>query len=248
MSEEAPAGAPLFREIRSLPREKTYGYRSLGPFTYTAVALVGLNGLAVAGQVVSLAMRWQLLSKIAHQGFASQESLAQAAAFSDGLVGVTALAMVVTVVLAYIAGGFWIYNAACNVRALGARGLQTSPGWAVGWFAVPVMSLLRPFQAMEEIYQASMSPSAWRAQPTSWLLRGWWAAWLVAGFGGYLIFLFSSNLAASIPGLSVLTDLGIADAALDLVCVILFLMIVQRIGAAQTRSRAQLNDVAHVFA
>jgi hypothetical protein len=84
--------------------------------------------------------------------------------------------------VAYIVTGIvflvWIYRANRNARALGAQGMQFTPGWSVGWYFVPIMSLWKPFQAMREIWQASAEPGNWRAVQTPPLLGWWWALYL----------------------------------------------------------------------
>lgn len=52
----------------------------------------------------------------------------------------------------------WIYGANRTCRELGAS-LQFSPGWCVGCFFVPMIQLIRPWQAMREIWQASHDPT-----------------------------------------------------------------------------------------
>ncbi|HMA36213.1 MAG TPA: DUF4328 domain-containing protein [Chloroflexia bacterium] len=49
----------------------------------------------------------------------------------------------------------WIYRAHRNLPALGAACLKYSPGWAVGGFFVPFVSLVLPFRVMAEIWKAS---------------------------------------------------------------------------------------------
>ena len=62
---------------------------------------------------------------------------------------------------------------------LGASDMRFTPGWAIGWYCVPVACFWRPYQAMTEIWRASRNPSDWRGEPVSPLLRWWWILWLV---------------------------------------------------------------------
>lgn len=72
----------------------------------------------------------------------------------------------------------WIHRANHNARALGATGLEMTPGWAVGWYFVPIAWFWKPYQAMKEIWQASASPKHWSRQGVSPLLGWWWGLWL----------------------------------------------------------------------
>src|SRR5579863_1150161 len=75
---------------------------------------------------------------------------------------------------------FWIYRAAVNARRLGAANLRHSPGWAVGWFFVPIANLGMPYRAMGEIWRASADPARWQEQRVPSLLRWWWFLGLFA--------------------------------------------------------------------
>ena len=71
----------------------------------------------------------------------------------------------------------WFHRVAANLPALGIRDARWSPGWAVAWWFVPVMSFFRPYQVATEIWQAS-DPAAtaayWRTRPVKPLLNRWW--------------------------------------------------------------------------
>lgn len=80
----------------------------------------------------------------------------------------------------------WFCRAYRNLPALGARDLMATPGWAVGWFFVPIACLFRPFQVATEIWKASdpavpgTDKSSRDAMPTWSILGLWWFAWLIS--------------------------------------------------------------------
>ena len=73
----------------------------------------------------------------------------------------------------------WIHRANHNARQLGAADMQFTPGWAIGWYFVPIAWFWKPYQAMREIWRASRNPADWRGAPVSPLLRWWWVLWIV---------------------------------------------------------------------
>jgi hypothetical protein len=73
----------------------------------------------------------------------------------------------------------WIYRAYKNIKGFGAEGLRFSPGWAVGYYFIPILSLIRPVQVMSEIWRASDDPGNWRQRPGSWLIASWWTLFLL---------------------------------------------------------------------
>jgi hypothetical protein len=74
--------------------------------------------------------------------------------------------------------GRWIYLANQNVCALGAKNLTVTPGWAVGYFFIPIVCLWKPYQAMKELWRASQNPAAWQSITASQILPGWWTLWI----------------------------------------------------------------------
>ena len=75
----------------------------------------------------------------------------------------------------------WIYRANEKARSQGAKGMTFTPGWSVGYYFIPILNLWKPYQAMQEIWQASKNPILWASQKPSTLLPVWWGAWLASG-------------------------------------------------------------------
>lgn len=72
----------------------------------------------------------------------------------------------------------WQHQATANLWASGRTRLRVTPGWAVGWWFVPVANLWMPLIAMREVDRRSSADDAPRkASP---LLAAWWAAWLAS--------------------------------------------------------------------
>jgi hypothetical protein len=71
----------------------------------------------------------------------------------------------------------WIYRAAANTRTLYSRRMRFTPGWAVGWFFIPIAHLWKPYQAMRDLWVTSASNDDWPA-PSPWLLPAWWCTWI----------------------------------------------------------------------
>ncbi|MBV9996984.1 MAG: DUF4328 domain-containing protein [Caulobacteraceae bacterium] len=250
MSDGATTGeaGPIFREISTAAPERRYRYSSLKRLTYAAVGLLGVKLLAAALQLPALGQRWSLIAQAASLSRAERSSMLGALRQSDAIVGVLASLFMVGVVASYVISAFWIYRAACNVRALGARGLQSSPGWAVGWYFVPVMCLFKPFTAMEEIWQASMAPAKWRLQRPPNLLRWWWASWLIVGFVGYIVLIIARSATNDIPGLIMSTQAQMIDYAIDCAATAIFLVVLLKIYRAQARTHASESQISEIFA
>jgi hypothetical protein len=159
-----------------------YAWRNLQPLT------LWLRRLLYLGVVIDL---FALASDI-YQGGVFRQSIAQGIAAAEAgktadLAGAWASAFVsyplaclglVTTILAAV----WIYRAATNLRVLGAQAMAIEPGWAVGWYFIPIANCWKPYQAMKEIWQASARPQQWQGLAAPPLLRMWWGLWLLNFF------------------------------------------------------------------
>lgn len=84
----------------------------------------------------------------------------------------------------------WLHRVVRNVPALGnpKSGVEYSPGWAVGSFFVPLVSLVVPYKAVREVWEKSdpavrSGDDFMLAKPSSApLVLGWWLVWIAWNF------------------------------------------------------------------
>ncbi len=243
---EVTAGQPVFQEIAAAQRERTYAFSSLRGVVVVLTALLAARVLLNVGSAIGLVLRLRFLHDVQSGLFKAGPTLEAAARFSDSLVQVCALLGVVALFSAYVVGGVWIYRAGCNVRALGARGFETSPGWAVGWYVVPIAAWFKPFMAMSEIWRASHDPRRWKSASSPPLLAFWWASWVLTNLGGGVVGAMSRG-AKEIEGLAAMSRVGLVEAAIDSAAVGLFLAVVWSITRAQSATRHVEQQVAETF-
>jgi uncharacterized protein DUF4328 len=88
-------------------------------------------------------------------------------------------------VCAVVAFAMWLRRAVANLPALGARELRFTPGWAVGWWFVPLANLVVPLLIMVELWRASdprvaATDGATRSRlSVGFAIPICWASWLV---------------------------------------------------------------------
>lgn len=107
--------------------------------------------------------------------------------------GCTALIQLLVFVATVVAWCFWIHRAYANLEALGYRHQRFTPGWAAGWYFMPLLNLIRPYQVMREIWNASrpgvehddsLPALDMRMNAAPAPVVAWWAAWLIENFVG----------------------------------------------------------------
>lgn len=85
--------------------------------------------------------------------------------------------------LLYPLAGFaflrWTWLASWNASALSDSPLRYSPGWAVGWYFIPILCFWKPFQAVTEIFKASQPDSPQEPEVPA-VVQVWWMIWILS--------------------------------------------------------------------
>lgn len=96
----------------------------------------------------------------------------------------SALAVGAAFLFAVITFLMWLHRSSRCVEESGVGPMRFSPGWAVGWWFVPIMSLFRPYQVVAELWRATGDQIAyrdWTRDGVSALLGWWWGLYIVMG-------------------------------------------------------------------
>jgi hypothetical protein len=105
-------------------------------------------------------------------------------AWVDAIRGL-AYSQTVTFIVSAIIISFWIYRAHKNLFDAGYDYLEFTPGWSIGWFAVPFASLYMPYRAMRELWHVSLGEGRDLSGPAPSELIIWWACFLLGNFAAY---------------------------------------------------------------
>lgn len=221
----SPYSAPEASSLQAPPRNG-HGYRYTKPpgsLTKVVVILLGLSLLMELASSASSLGQFMLLGR----DYTEAEANA-----NDAREQIVGLFYVIIFIITAIAFLMWVHRASVNVHGFGAANLRFTPGWAVGWYFVPIMWLFRPFQAMKEIWQASRNPSAWHLEPGSALLRLWWTLWLCSNITGYISFGLSLQ-ADTIDELRAGTLFDMVSCLIGVPLAVLAILVVKNIAASQ---------------
>lgn len=85
------------------------------------------------------------------------------------IIGVSSIITSLALAIAFF---IWIYRINKFIGDSGG-GLKYSPGWAAGWFFIPVANLWKPYHVVKELYIKSGKADAL-------IIAVWWAVWLIS--------------------------------------------------------------------
>jgi hypothetical protein len=111
----------------------------------------------------------------------------------DGVLALLAGVSILCVWLPIMIGlatlfSIFFYRANSTLRACGVRGLEYTPGWAAGWFYVPLANLVLPHAVASELWRASEPLAAddrieargWTKAPVPRFVHIWWILFVAA--------------------------------------------------------------------
>ncbi len=140
------------------PPTQVYVYRSLFGFTRLLTVLLALGAVAAILSAGSSFLQLDLLTRM-RDGLPFTMEEAHQNDNREGLIAIGALLLYLVTAVVF---GVWIVRAHKNLRALGIPNLTYTPGWAFGWFFIPILNFFRPYQAMKELWQASFGGIMWQ--------------------------------------------------------------------------------------
>ncbi|HXL07384.1 MAG TPA: DUF4328 domain-containing protein [Gemmatimonadales bacterium] len=129
----------------------------------------------------------------------------------------------------------WLYRAYTNLVFVGSKRVRFSPTWAVGYWFIPFVNVVRAYQVMKDLWLRSDSRNdrdGYDDLPAPVLLRGWWGmsvAWAVLE----PVFTRLARDARTVEQLSDATHVGIAVGAVGIVATVLAIRVVREIDRRQ---------------
>lgn len=106
----------------------------------------------------------------------------------EALAGLVALIVTALSLAAPILWLLWQRHAQSNLVALGMRDLRFTPGWALGWWLIPLANLVMPYRTVKELLTRSAGASE---------IPPWFAAWWGCFVGSTLLITYGTTLASA---------------------------------------------------
>ncbi len=116
--------------------------------------------------------------------------------------------------------------------------MEFTPGWSIGYYFIPILTLWKPYQAMKEIWKASKKPSDWASQNTSGILPIWWTLWLISNFLGQAIL----RLSMRAEELNELINLNIITQISDILDIPLALVLLAIVNSIHNMQKGHLES------
>ncbi|HEY7686380.1 MAG TPA: DUF4328 domain-containing protein [Gemmatimonadales bacterium] len=186
--------------------------------------------LDVLGMGSGLAQRALLLRVIAGEALSTEDASANDTRHTA--IGQLQFLGFVVTALAWL---FWLYRSYANLRLVGTRESRFTPGWAIGYWFIPLVNLVRPYQIVADLWWRSdglnrEGTTARRNTPA--IISLWWGSYLLSGMVGRVAMTMARN-AESLDQLRNLTDVGIAVDALSAIAAWCAIKVVRGIDKRQ---------------
>jgi len=206
-----------------------------------AMVLLGLNLFADLGAVAVNAVQMQAAPAAKQKAAPGKEAADLAEAFANPFDCVQPLIVLPTAIVFLM----WVYRVYSNLYLFRVSGLTYSPGWAVGYFFIPIISLFRPYQALQEVWRAS-DPDVpaddrrgWRDTDSSPVILLWWLLWIAGGILAQVYLRMAlSGRAEDAPSKQV----DIISDALSVGAAIFAIMMIYQLRNRQTLKYQQVQD------
>ncbi|MGI8669037.1 MAG: DUF4328 domain-containing protein [Aridibacter sp.] len=213
---------------------KTYSYLAIG---FLAAILLVLVFYVIGSLVLIISPNAQI---DLGNGSALQIGL--------GIIGILSLIEIPLRIVTVVFFLMWLHRAYKNLLALKAQHLEFSPGWAVGWWFIPLANLVKPFQVVRELWNES-DPEfdeefGFLASDlgTPAIIGFWWATFLISG----IIFRVSGSLIDNNGNMSPEFPIVLlVGAIINAVAAFLAIIIVKKITEKQEQRFQRIGNLEH---
>lgn len=222
----APPPLPSPETTAVFTSTQTTGYRYTKDPQKLTSFLILMQRILLAAEVIVL---FSDLAELSLLNRAYTEEEGEANDTRQGLIGIAYLVITIIAGITFLK---WVYRANLNSRGFGAQSMRFTPGWCIGYYFIPFLNLVRPYQSMKEIWQVSQNPARWQTQESSSLLSIWWGLSIVTGILGQIVFRTSMS-ANDIPSLKNSTTISCFSSVVEIILLIVTLKVIASIAQNQ---------------
>lgn len=214
-----------------------------------AVVLFLLYAALCLFAILSNLLQYNLLSGAA----AGVRVTAAEARFNDLRQAAVAVFSIVVYLPALVVFLMWVHRAYRNLRALGnpERFIDSTPGWAVGGFFIPLANLYMPYKSLREVWNLSdpgvrtRDDLMFAAPGGAPLILAWWVVWVTSNVLNLVISQMASG-AKTLDALLWVTKGLIITRAVSLLNALLTALLVWRADRRQSERARNVRYVPSV--
>lgn len=186
--------------------------------------------------------QYQLLAEMAQADVLTPTlaSRAEANDIRQALVGLVQMIAYFATIIPFL---MWWHRAYKSLSVISETPTKYTPGWAVGYWFIPIWNLVRPYQIGKELWERSTPArdASHDYSPSAGIVGLWWLLWIATNVVGNILLRASfaaetSEELTQQTAMQLVLDAG--SIALDL-CAIL---VVRGIDSRQEFKRAMLTD------
>ena len=130
----------------------------------------------------------------------------------------------------FVLVGRWIYLTNANAHVLSSD-MTMRPGWAVGWFFVPLANLFMPYQGVKETWRESHEAAGRYEDMDSSLLPLWWGLWIATNIIANLTFMLDGGTTGD--GLEGARYADLLSSALNMPLCLVLIRLMERLARVQ---------------
>ena len=182
------------------------------------IAWIAVSAIAI----VSGIGQYNLLDRAASGARITQAEVAA----NDARQGMITLLQVLVFWTTAICWLVWLHRAYSNLGLMGTRKSDYTPGWAIGWWYIPIMNLFRPYQVTKELWLRSAKRNVLdsiKEFAAPGVVMWWWAVYIISAFLALALRRQPGQSIDELQGVALMTlfldGLGIVSALLALTVV-----------------------------
>lgn len=159
----------------------------------TYICLYGLMGISIL-EILSYLMQIRFFNDYFVRNLYSEEEFNIRADRNDVRVSLVTIIFIGFLVSAWVIIGRWLFISAKINHLSGIKGLRFKPGWAVGWYFIPIANLLMPYRSLQETFKASFKLEEGQSKKIPIDFPIWWISFWLGYILGNISFSMSQSL------------------------------------------------------
>lgn len=202
--------------------ERNYTFEDPQKRSNRLTLFLKLNLIFMILLAVTEVYRYYLYSQIAAGFNITQETIELA----ESIIGIVALLFLPLFVLTIVIYCQWIYRMANNALSFKPVEFNTTPGWVVGWYFIPVANVFMPYIQIKKIYKILKDPANWQSEKALNKMIWWWSLWLISGSLSKGSARLESKYPESVEMIKLASGIDIASSVLGAISCYLLIVII----------------------